>query len=42
MSKYSYETYLQMLIRDNVVCCTEMTDTPPYFNALDCNCEGWE
>ena len=39
MSKYSYETYLQMLIADGVVCCTEMTNTAPYFIALDCDCE---
>ena len=39
MSKYSYETYLQMLIADGVVCCIETTTTAPYFNALDCDCE---
>ncbi len=39
MSKYSYERYLQMLIADDVICCTEMTTTAPYFNALDCDCE---
>ena len=39
MSKYSYETYRQMLIEDNAICCTETTTTAPYFKALDCDCE---
>ena len=39
MSKYSYETYREMLVEDNVICCTETTTIPPYFKALKCGCE---
>ena len=39
MSKYLYETYREMLVEDNVICCTETTTTPPYFKALNCGCE---
>tara|TARA_Y100000592_G_scaffold66855_1_gene103856 strand:+ start:1605 stop:1778 length:174 start_codon:yes stop_codon:yes gene_type:complete len=39
MSKYSYETYREMLVEDNVICCTETTTIPPYFKALNCDCE---
>ena len=38
----SYEAYRQKLIEDGAICCTETSDTPPYFKALDCDCEEEE
>ena len=28
-----------VLIELNEICCTESTTTPPYYKAIDCDCE---
>lgn len=30
------------LIELGVICCTETTTTPPYYKAIDCDCEEEE